>query len=184
VLGELAGANSYVIEGCYYEDDTTGEEDPVGQTITYLPEDPTVHRLGTIQQRSPTSFSWGALVAAGFIFLPTLGFFLICVLSPGETEPTLQGWWIILGLSTAQIVLVFTTLFLVRQSFLVVLTRYVPAFVGGTIAVLLGVRFFAWRWGIKLVSPCGRVGASSASAMSPRTSSKKSLSQPAWRRLV
>src|SRR5205085_7233748 len=32
---------SYEAEGRYYRDYTTGEADPVGQTITYLPEDPT-----------------------------------------------------------------------------------------------------------------------------------------------
>jgi len=54
--------------------------------------------------------------------------------------------------NSTQLALVFTTLYLVPQPFLTVLALYVPAFVGGTIAVLLGVRFFAWRWGIKLGS--------------------------------
>jgi hypothetical protein len=142
---------SYEAEGRYYEQYTTGEKDPVGQTITYLPEDPTVHRLGAIQPQSTAIAIFGTLVLAGLTVLMTFFFFLFCVLSfPFEENPTRQAGWIILGLGTAQCALVFTTLWLVRQPFLVVLTRYVPAFVGGTIAALLGVRFFARRWGIKL----------------------------------
>jgi hypothetical protein len=144
---------SYEVEGRYYEDYTTREANPVGQTITYLPEDPTIHRLGVIEPPSTAINVCCTLVVAGFTSLFTFFFIGCCVLSPREDNPTRQGWWIILGLGAAQCALVFTTLYLVRQPFLVVLTRYVPAFVGAAIAALLGVRFFARRWGIKLGEP-------------------------------
>jgi hypothetical protein len=141
---------SYEVEGRYYEDYTTGEADPVGQTITYLPEDPTVHHLGVIQPQSPARKLGLVAMMIVFLVLPTFGFFTFCVGSPGKPYPTRQGWWIILGFSAAQIALVLTMIFLVRQPVLVILALYVPAFVGGTIAAILGVRFFAWRWNIKL----------------------------------
>ena len=141
---------SYEVEGRYYEDYTTGEADPVGQTITYLPEDPTVHRLGVIQPQSPARKLGLVAMMIVFLVLPTVGFFTFCVGTPGKPHPTRQGWWIILGFSAAQIALVLTMIFLVRKPVLVILALYVPAFVGGTIAAILGVRFFAWRWNIKL----------------------------------
>jgi hypothetical protein len=141
---------TYVAEGRDYENYTTGEVDPVGQTITYLPEDPTVHRLGVIQPQSPARKL--GLVAMMFVLLalPTAGFFMVCVVSPGKPYPTRQGGWVILGFSAAQIALVLTMIFLVRKSVLVILALYVPAFVGVSIAAVLCVRFFAWRWNIKL----------------------------------
>lgn len=141
---------SYEVEGRYYEDHTTGEADPVGQTITYLPEDPTVHRLGVIQPQSPARKLGGVATMIVILVIPTFGFFMCCVVSPGKPYPTRQGWWIILGFSAAQIALVLTMIFLVRKPELVILALYVPAFVGGTIAAILCVRFFAWRWNIKL----------------------------------
>jgi hypothetical protein len=173
---------SYVVEGRSYEDYTTGEANPVGQTITYLPEDPTVHRLGFVEPRSTAIKVCGTLLLAGLTSLFTFGFFMFCVFSSVDENPTRQGWWVILGLGTAQCALVFTTLYLVRQPFLVVLTQYVPAFVGGTIAVLLGVRLFARRRGIKLGKPPGGIERTLCEARrhfsTARCSARKSRSEP------
>ena len=141
---------SYEVEGRHYEDYTTGEADPVRQTITYLPEDPRVHRLGVIQPQSLARKLGGAAMMFVFLVLPTFGFFTCCVVTPGNPYPTRLGWWLILGFSAAQIALVLTMIFLVRKPALVILALYVPTFVGGTIAATLCVRFFAWRWNIKL----------------------------------
>jgi hypothetical protein len=44
---------TYVAEGREYETYAEGKVDPVGHTVTYLPEDPTLHRLGDIEPLSP-----------------------------------------------------------------------------------------------------------------------------------
>jgi hypothetical protein len=141
---------TYVAEGREYETYAEGKVDPVGQAVTYLPEDPTVHRLGVIQPQSPAWKLAGAALMFVFLAIPTLGFVMFCVVSPSKLEPTRQGGWVILGLSAAQIALALTVIFLVRQPVLVILALYVPSFVGGIIAAILCVRFFAWRWNIKL----------------------------------
>src|SRR5262249_28704383 len=41
-------AYHYEAAGREYKDSTEGTDDPEGQTVTYLPENPSVHRLGVI----------------------------------------------------------------------------------------------------------------------------------------
>jgi hypothetical protein len=150
----------FVVDGVEYRRTTTKEGfDPVGKTVTYLPEDPNVHQVGDILPE-PGMPWWGygvlLLFAAGF-GLVTVAFFLLALLPPGEPEPTRAGWWCIVTLAAIQFTAALVTTTFFRVPFQTLLMPGVPLFVGGTVLAVAGVRLSAWGWGVALREPDKRV---------------------------
>ncbi len=165
----------YVVDGVEYRHTTSAsffreEIDPIGKTVTYLPEDPNVHQVGDIRPKEgvPLWVVCGMLIVAVlFGGGLTLGFFLSALTSTVETDPTRLGWWFIWVLSVTQVAIALGTTTFFRVPFLILLTQYVPAFVGGTVAAIVAVRLFAWGAGLALQKPAVGSAGTPASRYEP-----------------
>jgi hypothetical protein len=160
----------YVVDGVEYRHTTSKREfDPVGKTVTYMPEDPNIHQVGEVVPEAGMPW-WGYVVFPVIALLlggVTVAFFLIALLPPGEPEPTRVGWWCIVLLAAIQFTTALVTTTFFRVPFSTLLTQGVPLFVGGTVLAVAGVRLSAWSRGVALREPVERTGLISARAAAP-----------------
>jgi hypothetical protein len=146
----------YVVDGEEYRASTTKKDfDPIGKTVTYLPEDPNVHQVGDIQPEA--GIAWWDYVVFFFLVVVfgglTIAFFLFALLPPGEPQPTRAGECFIVALAVIQFTIAWVTTTFFQVPLQTLLAQGVPLFVGGTVLAVAGVRLFAWSRGIALRKP-------------------------------